>query len=115
MQARQVPVQDDDVVAAGQGPLQPSRAIERDVDGHLGLAQADGDSLGHLPVIFDHQHPHGRSFRRTPYPGCPAWGFGAVSEPGAYLAGRRAGSAGCWSPAPASPAAADTVPKPPAL
>jgi hypothetical protein len=64
MQARQIPVKHHHVVVREQRPVQPAAAVEGDIDGQLPPAQEDGDHLGKLRVVFDHQHPHDHSYPR---------------------------------------------------
>ena len=59
MDDRQVPVQDDHVVAVGGGLLQRHAPIGRDVDGHPLPAQAAGDGVGQGLLVFHHEHTHG--------------------------------------------------------
>ena len=49
MQPGQIAVQHDDVVVADQGPLQPARTIQCDVDGHLGAPQPGRHGAGPSP------------------------------------------------------------------
>ena len=59
MENRQVPVEDDDVVAVGGGLLQGHAAVAGHVDGHALPAQAPGDGVGQRLFVFHHQHAHG--------------------------------------------------------
>ena len=59
--ARQVAIEHDHVVLVDRGARETGRAVESDVHGHARLAQAERDRLGHLLVVLDHKHPHGRS------------------------------------------------------
>jgi hypothetical protein len=55
----QVPVEHDHVIAGLPRGIQRGRAVEDDVDGHAGIAQALRDTLGQRRVVLHHQHPHG--------------------------------------------------------
>src|SRR5262249_57997124 len=46
--------------------FQAGGPVEGDVDGHLGPAQANGNRLGHLGMVLDHQHPHRLSLGYAP-------------------------------------------------
>ena len=72
MQARQIPVKHHYVVVREQRPVQPAATIEGNVDGQLPPAQEDGDHLGKLRIVFDHQHPHDHSYPRRRAPALPA-------------------------------------------
>ena len=58
MQARQVAVEDDDVVAVLKRAAQAGLALEGDIDGHPLTPQPDGDRVRQLLVIFDDQYAH---------------------------------------------------------
>ena len=54
----QVAVEHDHVVVVDERARQTGRSVERDIDGHAGLAQAERDRPGHLLVVLDHEHSH---------------------------------------------------------
>ena len=68
MRARQVPVEDDDVVVGPAGPVQCAVTVEGQVDGHVFAPQACRDRLGQLLVVLDHEYSH----RRPPEPATTA-------------------------------------------
>ena len=57
--ARQHDVEDDRVVVALVGPLQPVRPVEGDVDGEALRLQTPLDSAGQVPLVFHHEDSHG--------------------------------------------------------
>jgi hypothetical protein len=57
--ARQHDVEDDGVVVALVGPLQPVRAVVGDVDREALRLQPPLDATGEVPLVFDHQDSHG--------------------------------------------------------
>ena len=58
MHPRQVPVQDDDVVAGERGDLHGRLAVVGDVDRQALVPQAFRDAVGQHLLIFNYQYPH---------------------------------------------------------
>ncbi|MCX4697606.1 hypothetical protein [Streptomyces sp. NBC_01373] len=58
MDAGQIAVEYDDVVAVDLDALQGGRPVEGQVDRHPLPAQPGGDGLGELFMVLDHQHTH---------------------------------------------------------
>jgi hypothetical protein len=56
--ARQVTVEDDDVVGVQQRLLDGGRAVVGDIRADALVAQAVGDVVGQFGLILDHEHPH---------------------------------------------------------
>ena len=59
--AGNVAVEDHHVVGGRGDVVEGVAAVEDDVDGHPGLAEAGRHGHGQLGVVFDHQHPHSLS------------------------------------------------------
>ena len=57
---RQHPVEHDDVVGFGGGEEKALLSIARALDDVARGAQATGDVIGHVVVVFDNQNVHGR-------------------------------------------------------
>jgi hypothetical protein len=55
---RQVPVEDDHVVAGAGRALQGGRAVVDHVDGETGVTQALADPVSQRNMILHDQHPH---------------------------------------------------------
>ena len=61
MDARQIAVEDDDVVLVDRQVTERIGAVQGDIDGHAFLAQAGGDGFGQHLVIFDDEQSHGHA------------------------------------------------------
>ena len=58
MDAREIPVQDDDVVVDHGRALEGGCALVNHIDGHARIAQALADALRQRSVVFHDQHSH---------------------------------------------------------
>ena len=58
MEARQIAVEEDDVVPVDARLLKALLAIEGNVDGHARLAEATSDNIRQTLVILDDEHAH---------------------------------------------------------
>jgi hypothetical protein len=56
--ARQLPIEHDNIVPVGLDHLEGRFAVRAGVDRHPGRAQPPGDHVAQRLIIFDHQYPH---------------------------------------------------------